>query len=294
MKLLVLGTGAGESYPGLWCTCENCSYARTYGGKNIRSNSAVMINDDLLIDMPASALQNAARWGVSLAQVKTLLVTHPHTDHFSANHLWNRNWPKAFDQHGREEIVGKQSAPCASPLPMMEIYGTRFVRYAIENAEDLTLSTEEYHYRFHEIAGGVRFETNGYQVTALDARHGEPGFTVNYILEKDGVSLLYATDTGGYSAEVWREIAAHRYHCVFLEATAGAIPLTGIAGHMNLERAEAFLGQLKAQGCLMENSQLYLTHLSPHWTPPHDKLAPMLEQKGIGVAYDGQSIEITD
>lgn len=294
MKVYVLGTGAGESYPGLWCTCQNCSYARAHGGKNIRSNSAVLINDDLLIDMPASALQNAARWGIPLDQVKTLLVTHPHTDHFSADHLWERLYPSSFEQLAREDIIGKRSAPCTSPLPLMDIYGTSFVGRAIERSEDLPLPREEYHYQFHEISGGARFETNGYQVTALASQHGKEGFTVNYIIERDGVSLLYATDTGGYDEDTLTEIFAHRYQCVFLEATMGNIPLSGPAGHMNLEKSEGFLALLREKGCLDDASQTYLTHLSPHWTPPHDVLAPAMEQKGIGVAYDGQIIEITN
>ena len=33
MKITFLGTGAGEGYPGLWCQCVHCSYARKHGGK---------------------------------------------------------------------------------------------------------------------------------------------------------------------------------------------------------------------------------------------------------------------
>ena len=34
MKLTFLGTGAGETYPGYWCECPHCTYARKHRGKN--------------------------------------------------------------------------------------------------------------------------------------------------------------------------------------------------------------------------------------------------------------------
>lgn len=291
MKITVLGSGAGESYPGLWCTCRNCTYAREHGGRNIRGNSSVLIDGKLMIDMPGSALHSAVRLGVSVAGVETLLVTHPHLDHFAPNHLWERNYPTEFDRFTEEDLVAKRGAPCVSPLPNMDIYGTKFAKEALDAAEDLDKPKEEYHYAFHEIAGGAKFTSGGYAVTALASFHGVEGYTVNYIIEKDGVSLLYATDTGAYDDETWEEVYRHRFHGVICEATMGQTPVEGECGHMNLVRAEEFVTRLKEHGCLTENCQIYLTHLSPHWTPPHDLLVPMMEPKGIGVAYDG--LEIT-
>lgn len=51
MKLTLLGTGAGEGYPGFWCECTNCTEARKLGGKNIRGNGCAMLDQDVLIDM---------------------------------------------------------------------------------------------------------------------------------------------------------------------------------------------------------------------------------------------------
>lgn len=81
MKLTFLGTGAGETYPGYWCECPHCTYARKHRGKNLRTNSSMVIDEELLIDMGPSCFDNAARFGVNLSKLKTLLVTHPHEDH---------------------------------------------------------------------------------------------------------------------------------------------------------------------------------------------------------------------
>ena len=250
MELLVLGSGAGESYPGSWCTCQNCTYARAHGGKNLRGGSSLLIDQELLIDLPGSALQNASRFGVSLSGVRALLVAHPHTDHFSPNHLWERNYPEEFQQFTEAQLTAKHGAPCVTPLPCLELYGTSFVEEAINAAGDLTLPRKSYHFTYHQIRGGDRFETCGCSITALSARHDRTGYTVNYIVEKEGVSLLYASDTGGYEEDVYRELQKHRFHCVFVEATMGNTPAPELCGHMNLEKAERFLTRLKELGSL--------------------------------------------
>ena len=91
MKLTFLGTGAGEGYPGYWCECPHCTYARKHRGKNLRTNSSMVIDEELLIDIGPSCFDNAARFGVNLSKIKTLLVTHPHEDHLYPQHLRWRN-----------------------------------------------------------------------------------------------------------------------------------------------------------------------------------------------------------
>ena len=53
MKLTYLGTAAAEGFPAVFCNCKYCAEARKLKGKNIRTRSQGMINDDLLIDLPA-------------------------------------------------------------------------------------------------------------------------------------------------------------------------------------------------------------------------------------------------
>ena len=91
MKITFLGTSAGESYPAIWCDCENCTYARKHGGRNIRMNTGSMIDDDILLDMNSCGFYTAARLGVSLTGIKHLIVTHPHSDHLTPEPLaWRR------------------------------------------------------------------------------------------------------------------------------------------------------------------------------------------------------------
>ena len=52
MKIKFLGTAAAEAFPAMFCDCENCKKARSLGGKNIRTRSQTLIDNDLFIDYP--------------------------------------------------------------------------------------------------------------------------------------------------------------------------------------------------------------------------------------------------
>ena len=57
MKLTYLGTAAAEGFPAMFCNCEYCKRARESGERrNYRTRSQALINDDLLIDLPADTM----------------------------------------------------------------------------------------------------------------------------------------------------------------------------------------------------------------------------------------------
>ena len=64
MKLTYLGTAAAEGFPALFCNCPYCEEARRLGGKNIRTRSQSLINDDLLIDFPADTYHHLLLQGM--------------------------------------------------------------------------------------------------------------------------------------------------------------------------------------------------------------------------------------
>ena len=76
MKLSFLGTAAAEGFPAIFCNCEYCKEARKLGGKNIRSRSQTLINDDLLIDLPADSYWHFINNGIEGDKIKYLLITH--------------------------------------------------------------------------------------------------------------------------------------------------------------------------------------------------------------------------
>ena len=67
MELTYLGTAAAEGFPAMFCNCAHCREARALGGKNIRTRSQALVNDDLLIDFPADTYMHFLNNGQVLA-----------------------------------------------------------------------------------------------------------------------------------------------------------------------------------------------------------------------------------
>ena len=61
MKLTFNGTSAAEGFPGLFCECEHCQKARILGGKNIRTRSSCLIDEQYLMDFPPDVYMHVLR-----------------------------------------------------------------------------------------------------------------------------------------------------------------------------------------------------------------------------------------
>lgn len=178
MKLTFLGTGAGETYPGYWCECPHCTYARKHRGKNLRTNSSMVIDEELLIDMGPSCFDNAARFGVNLSKLKTLLVTHPHEDHLYPQHLHWRNTDESLLPLTYVEKM-RHGGPRFTDIPQLNIYGNSFVMETLRKSLD---DMEELKINLHEIREGKEEKTDGYRILPVRGNHGsQRGFSHSYI-----------------------------------------------------------------------------------------------------------------
>lgn len=287
MKLTFLGTGAGEGYPGYWCECPHCTYARKHRGKNLRTNSSMVIDEELLIDMGPSCFDNAARFGVNLSKIKTLLVTHPHEDHLQPQHLYWRNTDESLLPLTYVEKM-RHGGPRFTDIPQLNIYGNSFVMETLGKSLD---DMEELKINLHEIKEGKEEKTDGYRILPVRGNHGsQRGFSHSYIIQKDEKTLLYALDSGSYDEDQFALIQEYQYDAVIMEGTTGLNEQYG--GHMCLVNNIRIRERLKENKCLRENSRFLLTHLSPHWCPPHDWYESIVASEGLELAYDGLQIEI--
>lgn len=287
MKLTFLGTGAGETYPGYWCECPHCTYARKHRGKNLRTNSSMVIDEELLIDIGPSCFDNAARFGVNLSKIKTLLVTHPHEDHLQPQHLYWRNTDESLLPLTYVEKM-RHGGPRFTDIPQLNIYGNSFVMETLRKSLD---DMEELKINLHEIREGKEEKTDGYRILPVRGNHGsQQGFSHSYIIQKDEKTLLYALDSGSYDEDQFALIQEYQYDAVIMEGTTGLNEQYG--GHMCLMNNIRIRDRLKENKCLRENSRFLLTHLSPHWCPPHDWYESIVASEGLELAYDGLQIEI--
>ncbi|MBQ8973432.1 MAG: hypothetical protein IJ074_10195 [Clostridia bacterium] len=289
MKITFIGTSAGEGYPGVWCECPNCAKARKLGGRNIRGNSCALLDDDYLIDMNAHFASMAPRIGISPAKIRGLLVTHPHMDHFAPEFLEKRAMAPALRRLSWEEKCEKIS-PCFTELPMLHVYGNAHTRKALFAQNGVMEQFQNTMVTFHLIEDGVAQTQDDLTFIPVRSRHTSiPGFCHNYIIQRGGKTLLYASDTGGYDADMLDIVLSQKYDCIIMEGTFGLGATVDF--HMSLKKNREMLRLFQEHGVWKHGQNFHLTHICPHWTPPHDEYAAMLKDEGIEVAYDGKIIE---
>ena len=154
MRITYYGTGAGEAWPGVFCQCRVCREARRLGGKNIRTRSQALVNDDLLLDLPPDNQLHSLYFGLDLSRVKSLLFTHSHSDHC---YLPDLEFLRRPFSHTHDDIL--------------EIYGNEAIEELLRR-EPGGLGSQEARYRYHTVPCHVPFgpdmrETSGASFTGF-------------------------------------------------------------------------------------------------------------------------------
>ena len=95
MRIKFLGTSAAEGVPAAFCNCELCKRAKEKGGRDIRTRSQILINDDTLFDFPMDTYMHMLRYKLDLSAIKRVLITHAHMDHCYPQEFCMRGEPFA-------------------------------------------------------------------------------------------------------------------------------------------------------------------------------------------------------
>lgn len=274
MKLKYFGTAAAEGLPGLYCSCPVCEEARKLGGKNIRTRSQALVDDDLLLDFPADTYLHVLRDGLDLRKVKNLLISHSHEDHCYMSDVMMRSEPYS---HGTDAF-------------QMNVYGNSAVgkklQVAVEEEAfpklpDVLTWTEAVEFK--------PFMANAHKVTPLLALHAQREKCLIYMIERDGKRLLYCHDTGFFPQETWDYIKGIRFDAVSMDCTH--IVYKDGGNHMGIEDNRIMKERLTEIGCADENTIFVINHFSHNGTLNHDAIVKAVEKDGFIVSYDGLEIE---
>lgn len=275
MRLKYLGTAAYEGVPSLFCDCEVCRKSAAAGGKNLRSRSQALLNDDLLIDFPADTVWHSQKYGLDWNKITDCIVTHSHSDHL---------YPKDVAMLAKDYAHGtsKLHFHCGeSGLRQLEEVAARE-----HIGERLELSLVE-PFKPFTVCGGK------YKVLPLPADHAQDTSPVIYAIEGEGKRLLYAHDTGMFSESVWDGLRSFgRLDFVSLDCT-GCLGLTSewVHGHMSYRTGRMAIDRMKQEGVADDNTVFVLNHFSHNGGQTHDELVEAVKDKGVIVAYDGLTIE---
>ena len=283
MEILFLGTGAGDFQAVDDATNESpyVIAARQKGGRNLRYAAASLVTPDILIDCHDTRQLERFRGGTD--GIRHLLITHGHWDHFQ---------PLAV-----LELAAGMSEP-------LHVYGTDVIgsalAFAAEHVWDAAQGrfqtrTDAPDLHFHSVDHGDCFEVGQARVTSVRASHmlDKPRLLIeqpalNYIIERDGVTVFYGLDSSYLLPETMKVLAGFHLDAVVLDATFGDLDIdAALSGHMNFAMVAETVAELRAAGAINDDSAIMVSHISLASVPPHDEIEADLASRGITLAYDG-------
>ncbi|KIR02370.1 Metal-dependent hydrolases of the beta-lactamase superfamily I [Lachnospiraceae bacterium TWA4] len=277
MKLKYLGTAAAEGWPALFCNCEVCTNARKVGGKELRTRTQTLINDDLLMDFPPDTYMHAVRSGLNFSKVKSVVVTHSHMDHWFPVDMIHRHEHFAHNTPGMLQVYGNEAVE-KSYYEAISI--DRFKVHPLDEAV-----------KFNLLKPFDKFETNGYTITAIPADHDKRENCLVYLVEKDGKTIFYGHDTGiKMSEEAWAAISAKHLDLITLDCTMGLKRIDGY--HMGLADIEEVVERLTKAGAIDDSTVKVINHFSHNGGLNHEQLDAWAKERGMLCAYDEMEVEI--
>ena len=198
MQFQYLGTAAAEGWPAVFCRCKYCLEAQRLGGKNIRTRSQAIVNDDLLLDLPPDTYMHKLMNNLDLSRVKYLFVTHFHMDHFYPQELTVRG-----SVYSLEMISPELEIYCAQET---YDYFRRCADWEIDEKSDSAM-------HWHILKPFETVEAGPYRVTPLPANHMNPShqpFVYHIVDTREDKSVFYMHDSGYYFPEVWDYLKAQK------------------------------------------------------------------------------------
>lgn len=280
MKIKFLGTAAAEGFPSIFCNCKYCQKARELKGKNIRTRHQTLIDDKLLIDLPADTYFHALSNELRLDKVKYLILTHSHSDHFYPEELEMKVVPYAHNQQSENLAIfgGK---------------GTQ--KIFVETSNTFTVSGFQQKVIFNYIECYKPVEIgDGYRITSLPARHEFGNDARIYIIEKDGKTTLYAHDTGILYDEIYEYIEKNNIYFDFisLDCTNGELLFPDESSHMGFNQIERVLKKLYEINAIDAKTIKYINHFSHNANPIQEVFEAIAKKYDLKVAFDGEEIDI--
>jgi len=278
VKLTILGSAAAEAWPALFCECEYCAEARRRGGKNIRRRSCYRVNDNMLVDFGPDINWQSTEFGIDLADIQHIVMTHSHQDHLVPIELLWR-WigychvSRTVRLYGNQNVFGRVEQEVQHEIGDRPLWETLHL-------EPVAMSP------------GVTVPAGDLKVTAIEANHGGPHeVALNYVIEHGDQALLIANDTGWWGEESWDLVSRFRLDIAVIECTFLMKGPDVRDGHLGANVTVAFRDKLAELGALKPGAQVVTNHFSHNGRTLHEELCEFFAPHGIAVGYDGLVVE---
>ncbi len=256
MEILFLGTCACDYSPLLQTTYKDVF------DKNARRSSCALINGRYLIDCGYHCLEELRIAKIDLAQITDIFVTHFHSDHYNVECI--SQIAKASDRTLRVWVRADAR------------------RTDIANVEWKLMQKGE-QYTVDE----------NMKVMGLLANHNESVYPQHILLEVEGKRIFYALDGAWFLHETYYALKNAKLDFLVLDCTCGDYEGDyRIGEHNSIPMIRLMLPSLKKWGTIVENTQVYVSHLAPSLHKTHEETVEILQKDGVYVAYDGLSLQL--
>lgn len=153
-----------------------------------RLNTSFVIDKDIVFDVPSGNFKMIARY-TDISKLKSVIITHFHTDHFADFRIISTLTMRHFYDYGRTEKLRVYA-----PKGILEnLIATAKLTYSGPDESSLESLTEFIDFIYLE--NGFEFEEGDYKIKAYKMEHGAPetyGFTFT---DKKGKVFAFSADT---------------------------------------------------------------------------------------------------
>jgi phosphoribosyl 1,2-cyclic phosphate phosphodiesterase len=233
------------------------------------------VGGDVLIDFGPDTYSHALSSGLELGKMKSVLITHSHSDHFYPEDL----------------------AKCIDNFAPVRAYCDFYV-YGNDTVVSLGQKQKEAfagwagvdRLHFDELAPFKWADIPGARVLPLLASHNPQEHCYVYVIEKQGRRILYSCDSGIYPEVSYEALTNLPLDLAVQECTM--LKNSGGKSHCGFNEMRQQKARLFEVGALHPGSLVYISHMYHSGQMTHDDIVRETASDGIQVAYDGLKVEI--
>ncbi|MDM3870093.1 MBL fold metallo-hydrolase [Porticoccus sp. W117] len=287
-----LGTSGAQGFPPIYGRNDFYTSLREEEPDEVRTRTGFRIGREHQIDLSPDIAYQLRRYGSDMYDIRHLLITHTHADHFAPQELFD-----ALSMCS-EEPASTNTAPINLYLSTAahEWLIDRYLPVHHGFLNKKRLKDLEQFLNIHCINYFESFRAGDLEVDAVKGNHHALGVNesaLNYLVHSPSRSILLAWDTGFYQDDTWEYLQGKRADTVVMEATFGPWKDRGHMNdtHMNFDTFHNQLEKMSKIGFIDSNTRIYATHISSALHMSHQHLQAQLDTYGFGTLLAKDELE---
>lgn len=253
MKVTILGSGSVQGAPVYGCSCKACARARLDERFKRGATSALVEAKGFRLLIDAGLTDLCERFPAG--DLTHILLTHYHMDHVQG--LFHLRWGENINI----SVIGPDDPNGCDDL------------YRNSGILDFSKKTADFE----------TFNLGPFSITPLPLIHSK--LTHGYLIEYDGSSLAYLTDTNGLSDTVVDYLIQHPVKLTILDCST-PVPEPVKQNHNDLPSAVEIHHKIQSEHTIIT----HIGHTLDEWFMDHPNALP----KGMSIARDGLEISLSD